>query len=184
MAEERWAAQGAALHPPLRPQCHFVTHPHQPCEQVAGGTAWAPRGRLGPQEHPSTQHHSPASQSGAAHGCAGAQGRTGCPQHPGGPIGMAHARPQQLLGQGMASLPIKPLLSLGHVQGGETPSGVANPPSSSHRRRFASPWLPPAPRAAVPGHNGPFLLRYQRCLGPFPSADLPRQQPRQKNSAQ
>ena len=67
---------------------------------------------------------------------------TGRPQHLRGPIGTAHGRPQQLLGQGMASLPIKPLLSPGHVQGGETPSGGGESPKPFPSPAFCIPVAP------------------------------------------
>lgn len=83
---------------------------------------------------------------------------TRCPQHLCGPIGMAHARPQQLLGQGTTSVPIMPLLSLGHVWGGETPSeGWQIPQVLPVARILHSPRSPPTPHAAVLCHNGPFL---------------------------
>lgn len=72
---------------------------------------------------------------------------TGCPQHPCHLNGMAHARPQQVLGEGMASPPIKLLLSPGHVQGGEIPSEGAESPKPFPSPAFCIP-IAPLPRPA------------------------------------
>lgn len=66
----------------------------------------------------------------------------GCPPHPGGPIGMAHDAPQQLLGQKTAFLPIKPLLSPGHVWGGETPPAGGESPKPFPWLGFCIPIAP------------------------------------------
>lgn len=145
---------------------------HQPREQVAAGTS-----RL--QEDPTPRLAEPVGVRGDRMG-------TGCPQHPPVPM-MAHARPRQLLGQGMVSLPIKPLLSPGPVRGGETPVAGWWIPQALPSPAFCIPTAPFPRRTAVPGHNGPFLPRHRRrlrSLGPFPGAEPPRWQLRRKNSSQ
>lgn len=180
-------ARSRSLSSPLSPVslCHAASRPHlhQPYEQGAGGPARAPRGP-GPQEHPSTHPHQPALVSGAGLGlCRGTGWGRGVPSTHVAPSGCHMPEPSSSWDRGL------PPRSSESPPCGETPlggGGVVNPPSPSHRRHFAFPSLPSRSRAAVPRHNGPFLPRYRcrlRRLGPFPSAELPRQHPRQKNSS-
>lgn len=174
--EGRWEGHGAALCPLLSPRCHSGRAPQGPVPSASrAGCCWhipAPRG--------------PNTSFGGACGCAG--GQDGDRVSPTSPVPMmAHARPRQLLGQGMVSLPIKPLLSPGPVRGGETPVAGWWIPQALPSPAFCIPTAPFPLRTAVPGHNGPFLPRHRRrlrSLGPFPGAEPPRWQPRRKNSSQ
>lgn len=95
---------------------------------------------------------------------------TGCPKHPPVPT-MAHARPQQLLGQGLVSLPIKPPLSPGTCGVGDPPWGGGGSPSPSLCSTLHSHCSLPAPHSCA-WPQWPLL-----AASPAPAA-LPRPLPR------